>query len=362
MTFDFELLKENKNARLGKINVNGREALTPLFMPVATSASVRTLQSEDIKSLGFDALICNAYHLMMRPGVEIIESAGGLHEFMNWDGIIFTDSGGFQMIRSGFSQNADDEGVTFKSEIDGKRYRITPIENIQIQKKLGSDVSMCLDYCPPYPPSEEELELSIKLTNRYAKECRKVGHNTFAISQGGIDPKKRKLSCYQLVNIGFDGYALGGLSIGEPKEDMYAMVEIADEVYPKKSPRYLMGLGSPVEMLECIGKGIDIFDSAYPTRGARHKMIFTTKGIISIEKGRYRNDHRALDPTCTCPTCESYSRAYINHLYKANEISWMRLTTCHNLYFISEMIQRSREAIRNNEFFEYKKDFISRYN
>lgn len=359
--FEFVSRATEGRARTGRLTVNGREAETPLFMPVATKAGVKTLTSEDLRQISVEALITNVYHLIMRPGIQIIEDAGGLHEFMNWDGIIFTDSGGFQMIRDGFKSSLDSEKVKFKSEIDGAVHELTPEKNIEIQEKMDTDVAMCLDHCPPYPAESEELKISLERTAHWAKRCREAGKVVFGISQGGTDPGSRKKSCRQIAEIGFEGNALGGLSIGEPKEDMYAMTSIGGEVFPEDKPRYFMGLGSPEDILEAIERGMDIFDSAYPTRNARHRSIFTNEGTIRIDKSDYKDDHTPLDPDCDCPTCDNYTRAYIRHLCKSNELAWMKLTSVHNLYFIIELMKKSREAIMDGEFKEFKDGFMQKY-
>ena len=358
---NFKIESTEGDARAGLLDINGRKAKTPMFMPVATRGSVRTLLSKDLKELGVEALICNMYHLLMRPGVEVIESSGGLHKFMNWDGIIFTDSGGFQMIRKGFSQNIKGNSVKFRSETDGNIIELTPGKNIELQFRMDSDVAMCLDRCPPYPADKESLISSVETTTRWAKECRGSEGIIFGISQGGIDPSLREKSCRDLADIGFQGYALGGLSIGEPAKDMYSMFDISNEIYPKGSPRYVMGLGSPLEMLEAIGRGMDVFDSAYPTRNARHGSVITSQGNLDIRKAKYKIDGNPLDPKCHCPTCQGYTRAYIHHLCRAEELSWMSLVTKHNLYFTLELMRGAREAILQDEFREFKVKFEKNY-
>ena len=348
-------------ARAGTLTVDGKDCPTPVFMPVGTNASVKTLTSEDLNDLGVKAIITNFYHLMMKPGIDIVENVGGLHKFMNYGGIIFTDSGGFQMIRKGFDQKMDGDTVRFKSEFDGSVYEITPEDCIKLQKKLGSDVQMCLDYCPPYPADDEELEFSVKKTRRWAEKCMKQGGNIFGISQGGTDKKYRKQSCQDMVDIGFDGLAIGGLSIGEPKEKMYEMLEIADKTYPDNKPRYFMGLGSPVDLLEAIDRGCDIFDSAYPTRNARHRSLFTYQGTINIENSQFKKDNRPIDEECGCPTCQNYTRSYINHLCRADELAWMRMTSIHNIYFLMDLMKRARRAILDGGYETFKDNFISRY-
>jgi len=358
---DFELEHTDGGARAGVLNVDGRKCSTPVFMPVATNATVKTLTSEDLNKIGFDALITNFYHLMMKAGVDLIAESGGLHDFMNYDGIIFTDSGGFQMIRKGFDQEIDEDTIVFKSDYDGSVYEMTPKDCVKLQKKLGSDVQMCLDHCPPYPAEKEDLIISVDRTRRWAEQCKEEGGNVFGISQGGTDKELRERSCQDMVDIGFDGLAIGGLSIGEPKEKMYQMIEIADETYPTDKPRYFMGLGSPVDLLEAVERGCDIFDSAYPTRNARHRSVFTTQGTIDIRKRKFRKDFTPLDEECGCPICSGYSRAYIHHLCRSEELSWMRMTSVHNLYFLKDLMVGARRAISENRFQDFKKDFISIY-
>ncbi len=356
---EFDVNSSDKSARSGQLTVNGRKAKTPLFMPVATKGAVKTLTSEDLEELGVQAVISNMYHLLMAPGIEVIESAGGLHEFMNWDGVIFTDSGGFQMIRKDFDQDINDERLRFTS--GGDEYEMTPRECVKNQWRLGPDVAMCLDHCPPYPADRGELEKSVRRTRKWAERCRREEMNLFGISQGGTVPELRRKSCRDMVDVGFQGYAVGGLSIGEPREEMYQMLEIADDVYPANKPRYLMGLGSPVELLESIERGVDIFDSAYPTRNARHRSVFTKKGRIDIRKSVHKQEYGPIDENCDCPTCKNYSRAYINHLCRAEELSWMRLTTVHNLHFLLELMRRARDAIEEERFEQFKRVFIDDY-
>ncbi len=357
----FDIEAEEGKARFGCIEVKGKKTRTPLFMPVATRGSLRTLSNEEGRNIGFEALIANAYHLLMRPGTDVIKGAGGIHKYINWPGIIFTDSGGFQMIRSGFERDISLEGVKFKSEVDGKTTHMTPEENILLQRELGTDISMCLDFCPPHPASKEVLVRSVEITTSWASRCKDVGHATFCISQGGTNDKLRAKSCKELVDLGFQGYAVGGLSIGEPKNEMYRMLNIADNIYPHHKPRYVMGLGSPLDILESISRGMDIFDSAYPTRNARHGTIMTSKGRLSIENSRFRKDYQPLDEDCHCPVCTEYSRSYINHLFQANELSGLRLATIHNLSFMHDLIKNAQSAIQEGTFKSYKKEFGDNY-
>ncbi|MGM0510443.1 MAG: tRNA guanosine(34) transglycosylase Tgt [Thermoplasmatota archaeon] len=358
---DFKIKSEEGRARTGTLEVDDRKADTPFFMPVATKASVKTLLSEDLKEMGYEALISNMYHLLMRPGVDIIEDAGGLHEFMNWDGIIFTDSGGFQMIRKGFDKDIGHDGVSFKSDIDGKEYHLTPEKCVELQIRLGTDVAMCLDHCPHHDSDIDTIEGSVERTTRWAKRCRQTHENVFAISQGGVVPELREKSCKELVDLDFTGYAIGGLSIGEAKEDMYSMIDICDRIYPDDKPRYFMGLGSPVDILEAVERGVDIFDSAYPTRNARHGTVFTSEGKVNIGNGQYKDKDEPMDPNCDCPICKNYNSSYINHLYRSDELSWMRMTSIHNLFFMNRLMENIRLSIQQDDFNTFKQNFIEEY-
>lgn len=359
--FDFEILNEDGGARKGSMKVDDKRVKTPLFMPVATKGTVKTLISEDLEELRVQALISNMYHLLLKPGIEVIEEAGGLHDFMNWDGLIFTDSGGFQMIRSDFESKVTSKGVTISSGKEDKTYEITPEKCIELQDRIGSDVAMCLDYCPPYPSDRGELEKSVIRTREWAERCREKGDNIFGISQGGTVPELRKESCRDIVDLDFEGNAIGGLSIGEPTEVMYENTQVSTKVFPKNKPRYFMGLGSPIDILECIDRGVDIFDSAYPTRNARHGTIFTRNGKIRMDKSEFKKDSNPIDPDCECPACKNYTRSYIHHLCKAEEMSWMRLTTLHNIKFMMDLMKGAREAIEEETFKTFKDDFIDRY-
>jgi len=359
--FDFKILHTDGEARHASMTVDDKRIETPMFMPVATKGTVKTLISEDLEELGVQALISNMYHLLLKPGIDKIEDAGGLHKFMNWDGLIFTDSGGFQMIRSDFDQKVTSKGVTFDSDQDSKTYEITPEKCIELQKRIGSNIAMCLDYCPPYPADRGELEKSVIRTKEWAERCRKQGENIFGISQGGTIPELREKSCKDIVNLNFEGNAIGGLSIGEPTELMYENTKISTSVFPKSKPRYFMGLGSPIDILECVEIGVDIFDSAYPTRNARHRTIFTKKGNIRIDKRKFGEQQIPLGLDCDCPTCRNYSRAYIHHLCKADELSWMRLASLHNVKFMMDLMEECRKAISENRYESFKKDFIETY-
>lgn len=361
MMFEYEVLDSSERARYGRMKVNGKEAETPFFMPVATKGTVKTLTSEDLEELEVQAIISNMYHLLLKPGIETIENAGGLHEFMNWDGLLFTDSGGFQMIRSDFRQKISSDGVVFSTEGEDEEYEITPEKCIQIQKTIGSDIAMCLDYCASYPTDRGEVEKSVIRTRKWAERCREEGENIFGIAQGGTIPELRKESSKDIVDLDFEGNAIGGLSIGEPTDLMYENTRISTEVFSEDKPRYFMGLGSPVDILECIDMGVDIFDSAYPTRNARHRTIFTREGNIRIDKRKFGKQHIPLDPGCDCPTCKNYTRAYVHHLCKADELSWMKLASVHNIKFMMDLMRDSREAIEEGRFKDFKEEFIERF-
>jgi len=360
--FDFKLLNTDGEARHAQMSVNDKRVETPMFMPVATKGTVKTLISEELEELEVQGLISNMYHLLLKPGIEVIEKAGGLHRFMNWNGLIFTDSGGFQMIRSDFESKVNSKGVTFSSDQDGKTYEITPENCIKIQNQIGSDLAMCLDYCPPYPADRGELEKSVIRTKEWAERCREQGDDIFGISQGGTVPELREKSCRDIVDLEFEGNAIGGLSIGEPTDLMYKNTEISSRIFPKDKPRYFMGLGSPVDILECVDRGIDIFDSAYPTRNARHGTLFTSNGKIRIDKSEFKDDYSPIDTDCGCPACENYTKSYIHHLCKAEEMSWMRLASLHNLKFMMDLMNGCRKAIKEGRFESYKDDFIEEYN
>ncbi len=364
--FDFKVLNREGKARHAVMTVDDKRVETPMFMPVATKGTVKTLISEDLEELEVQALISNMYHLLLSPGIETIENQGGLHEFMNWDGLLFTDSGGFQMIRSDFTKQVSSEGVKFTTKQKNGRdalidEEITPEKCIEMQKRLGSDVAMCLDYCPPYPSDRGELEKSVIKTRNWAERSREQGDNIFGISQGGTVPELRTKSCKDIAGLDFEGNAIGGLSIGEPTEVMYENIEISTNIFPENKPRYFMGLGSPVDILECVERGVDIFDSAYPTRNARHRTIFTKEGTIRIDKSVFKNDDSPLDPECSCPTCKNYSRSYIHHLCRAEELSWMRLVSIHNVKFMMDLMKGCRDAIKENDFETYKSSFSKRY-
>jgi queuine tRNA-ribosyltransferase len=365
--FSFELLKEcaQTGARLGRLNTPHGTIDTPVFMPVGTQATVKTMTPEELKDLGTEVILSNTYHLYLRPGDELIKRAGGLHRFMNWDRPVLTDSGGYQVFSLGPLRKITEEGVTFKSHIDGSTHFISPERAVEIQMNLGSDIAMVFDECPPYPCTYEYAKNSLERTTRWAKRCQQV-HNLeeqvqFGIVQGGAFEDLRKQSARELVELGFPGYSIGGLSVGEPKPIMYEVLDYTAPCLPKEKPRYLMGVGSPDCLLEGIARGIDMFDCVLPTRIARNGTVMTAGGKIVVRNAKHADDFEPLDPECKCYTCTNYSKAYIRHLLKANEVLGIRLTTIHNIAFILELMKSARQAIAADIFSSFKKEFFSRY-
>lgn len=355
----FEVTSEDSGARCGVLSTKHGKVETPAFMPVATKGSVKTLSSEEVISTGAQALICNAFLLYLKPGVKVIADAGGLHAFMNWRGVLFTDSGGFQMLRKEFLIGASKRGIAFRSPYDKSRHLITPEKCLEIQGSIGSDVAMALDDLPSYGAGYERVQTSVKRTIEWGKRCNdaKKNQQLFAIIQGGLSSQLRRKCAERLVEIGFDGYGVGGLSIGEPKEAMYRALEETIPLIPEEKPRYLMGVGSPMEILEAISLGIDIFDSAFPTRNARHNTAYTKEGKLNLGKGKFREDFTPLEEGCRCTACRGYTRAYISHLLKVREPLGMKLTTIHNLHFLQGVMRDGREAIKRGEFTAYKNSF-----
>ncbi|NLK71586.1 MAG: tRNA guanosine(34) transglycosylase Tgt [Clostridiales bacterium] len=364
----FELIKKcsKTKARLGKIKTPHGYIETPVFMPVGTQATVKAIKTEELKEMGAQIILSNTYHLYLRPGHELIQEAGGLHKFMNWDGSILTDSGGFQVFSLGDLRKITEEGVTFRSHIDGSKHFLSPEKAIEIQGALGSDIMMAFDECPPYPADREYVKASLERTTRWAKRCKDV-HNKnekqsiFGIIQGGMYKDLRYESACQLVEMDFPGYALGGLSVGEPKEIMYEVLDYAPDFMPAHKPRYLMGVGSPDYLLEGVERGIDMFDCVLPTRIARNGTAMTSKGRVVIKNAAYERDFSPLDSECDCYTCRNYSRAYLRHLFKANEILSSMLLTHHNLHFLISLMKKTRKAIEEDRFSEFKKSFYDAY-
>lgn len=366
--FDFKLLKENKNskARLGEITTDHGKIETPIFMPVGTQATVKAMSSRELKEVGSQIILGNTYHLYLRPGDELIAEAGGLHDFMNWDRPILTDSGGFQVFSLADLREIKEEGVYFQSHLDGSKHFISPEKSMQIQKNLGSDIVMAFDECPPYPADKEYVKNSLNRTIRWAERCKKEMENAegqalFGIIQGGVYPELRKESVEEMTKLNFPGYSIGGLSVGEPKAEMYKMLDYTTPLMPKDKPRYLMGVGTPEDLVEGIYHGVDMFDCVMPTRIARHGQVFTAEGRKTVRNAVYKKDFNPLDSECDCHVCQNYSRAYIRHLLKRNEILGVRLTTYHNLYFMLKFTEKIRRAIAADEFSDFREHFYEKY-
>lgn len=359
-----ELIHSDRNtgARAGKLMTDHGIIDTPAFMPVATKGTVKTLTPEELYEMDTQVLISNAFHLFLSPGMELINKCGGLHKFMNWQGSIFTDSGGFQMIRRDFPFKITDDGITYKNPRDGKKYFYSPEDCMNNQKIIGSDVAMILDDCPAYGSEFGIVEASMERTIRWAKRAKNVEPNKgqlfFAILQGGTFAELRKKCAVELTSMDFDGYGIGGLSIGEPKEIMNDVLRYSLPLVPEDKPRYLMGVGSPLELLNAIETGIDIFDSAFPTRNARHQSLMTSKGNMDIARSKFAHDLSPIDADCGCYTCRNFSRAYLYHLFRESELLALRLASIHNLYFVQSIVKGAREAILEDRYVEFKKKVI----
>ncbi|MCP4757567.1 MAG: tRNA guanosine(34) transglycosylase Tgt [Proteobacteria bacterium] len=360
-TLHYKLIARDGQARAGELTVNGQRIETPVFMPVGTNATVKALTVDELKSMGYRLILGNTYHLHLRPGDETIRRLGGLHKFMHWDRGILTDSGGFQVFSLGKLNKVAEEGVYFQSHLDGSRKMLSPEIAIAIQENLGSDIMMVLDECLGIPSAKEKVGRSIETTSRWAKrsfEARKSNNALFAIVQGADFEDLRLESARMLMETDFDGYAIGGLSVGESKEIMNRIVSLVAPVLPENKPRYLMGVGDPLDLLDSIESGIDMFDCVLPTRNARNGCLFTFQGKISIKQTRYKEDPSPLDEDCRCEVCRNYSRAYLRHLYKANEILASRLNSFHNLWFFKDLTIQARQAIIEGRYSDFKKGVV----
>jgi len=353
--FQFDIIKQHSHskARLGKITTSRGVIETPAFMPVGTLGSVKAMSPEDLEECGSQIILGNTYHLFLRPGHKIVEELGGLHKFMNWNKPILTDSGGFQVFSLAKLAKVTEEGVQFQSHIDGSKHMLTPEKAMEIQRSLGSDIMMALDELLPLPTEKSRLQSSLELSTRWAKRCRAAHvddeQTLFGIVQGGLDKDLRKESANQIVDIGFKGHAIGGLSVGEEKEELLEIADFTADLLPKKSPRYLMGVGTPEDLLDCSELGVDMFDCVMPTRNARNGCLFTRSGKLNIKNAQYLKDDQPIDPGCACYTCKNYSRAYIRHLFMANEILAMRLNSIHNIAFYQDRMRSIREAIQQDK-------------
>ena len=360
----FALQAQDGKGRAGKIETSRGTIHTPIFMPVGTLGTVKAMTPEELKDIGAEIILGNTYHLHLRPSDSLIAKLGGLHRFMNWDRPILTDSGGFQVFSLAKLHKRSEEGVRFQSHLDGSSFWLTPEISMSIQENLGSDIMMVFDECPELPASREKLQESLELTSRWARRCkeaRKTDQALFGIVQGGGELDLRRQSLEQMTEIGFDGYALGGLSVGESKEEMYYVIDHVAHEMPAATPRYLMGVGEPEDLLAGIESGIDMFDCVMPTRNARNGNLFTSEGKVTIKQAKYREDERPLDPNCNCNTCQHYTRAYLRHLYQCNEILAMRLNTLHNLHFYLQLMRDSRDAILAGSFSAFRQNRLQQW-
>lgn len=360
----FTLLKNDGRARLGLLQTAHGQIETPVFMPVGTQGAVKAILNRDLQEMGYKMILGNAYHLYLRPGDELIRDMGGIQKLAGWEGAVLTDSGGYQIFSLGVLRKIKEEGVTFQSHIDGSKHFLTPERVVEVQENIGSDVCMCLDECVAYPSSHEYTNASVDLTTRWARRCReakKTPSLLFGIVQGGMYADLRLRSALDLVELDFDGYALGGFSVGEPKDIMWEMADVAIGQLPAQKARYLMGVGFPDDIVEGVGKGIDMFDCVIPTRHARNGNLFTKTGRINIKHARYTRDETPIDETCRCYTCRHVSRAYLRHLFIARELNGYYFNTVHNLFFYAELMKDIREAIQQGRFDEFCADFKSRW-
>ena len=361
----FELINTNDKARLGKLTFDRGEVNTPAFMPVGTYGAVKAMTVEEVRGLGAEIILGNTFHLSITPSTEVIEAHGDLHDFMNWQGPILTDSGGFQVFSLGKMRKITEEGVAFRSPKDGSSIFMGPEESMQIQHKLGSDIVMIFDDCTAYPAEKNVVDQSMQLSLRWAKrsliEHKRLNNKNalFGIVQGGMHRDLRVHSVESLIEMDFNGYAIGGLSVGEPKEEMMEVLSYLPDHMPQDKPRYLMGVGTPLDLVEGVASGVDMFDCVMPSRNARNGYLFTSEGVVKIRNAKYKKDTGPLDPNCGCSTCSNYSRSYLHHLQKTNEILGSRLNTLHNLFYYQELMQSMRSAIQANTFSTFRKSFLA---
>ena len=360
--FSFALNATDGKARTGVISTARGDIRTPAFMPVGTAATVKAMMPESVAATGADILLGNTYHLMLRPTAERIARLGGLHKFMNWHKPILTDSGGFQVMSLSSLRKMTEEGVTFKSHIDGSKHHLTPERSMEIQKLLGSDIVMCFDECPALPADRKRLQQSMELSMRWAQRSRdafgdRPGHALFGIQQGGLEQDLRGQSAEALRAIEFDGYAVGGLAVGEGQEAMFSVLDFAPDQLPVDKPRYLMGVGKPDDIVGAVKRGIDMMDCVLPSRSGRTGQVFTRRGVVNIKNARHADDPRPLDEHCTCPACSNYSRAYLHHVFRAQEMISGMLLTWHNLHYFQEIMAGMRDAIAVGQFDTWEADF-----
>ncbi|WP_339112674.1 tRNA guanosine(34) transglycosylase Tgt [Thioclava sp. GXIMD2076] len=360
--FSFELQSTDGAARKGVIHTPRGEIRTPAFMPVGTAATVKGMMPESVAATGADILLGNTYHLMLRPTAERVAALGGLHKFMNWQKPILTDSGGFQVMSLAGLRKLTEEGVTFSSHVDGSKHMLSPERSMEIQKLLGSDIVMCFDECPALPATDKEVARAMQLSMRWAQRSKdafgdRPGHALFGIMQGGVTPELREESAKALTEIGFDGYAIGGLAVGEGQEAMFGVLDYATDFLPADKPRYLMGVGKPDDIVGAVERGVDMLDCVLPSRSGRTGQAWTRHGQINIKNARHRDDPRPLDENCACPACRSYSRAYLHHVFRSNEMISGMLMTWHNLHYYQDLMQGMRDAIEAGTFKAFVADF-----
>ncbi len=363
MSLSYQLFYQDRAARLGRVTTPHGAFDTPAFMPVGTNATVKAMTPEEVAQTNAQILLCNAYHLYLRPGQELVKEMGGLHAFMNWNKPILTDSGGFQVYSLANLRTIDEDGVTFQSHIDGSKHRFTPESVMQLENDLGADIIMCFDECTPYPVTYEYAENSVEITTEWARRCivahKREDQALIGIVQGGVFQDLREQCAKDLMAMDFPGYALGGLMIGEDKENTWKICESVCAILPQNKPRYLMGVGTPEDFLEAIARGVDMFDCVIPTRVARTGHFLTWNGTITIKQAKYQRDISPIDPDCPCYCCQNYSRAYLRHLHQTGEILGSRLATIHNLTFFQAFMARCRQEIQNGTFYEFKDNWLA---
>ena len=355
----FKLHKTDGQARRGTLTLGHGTIETPQFMPVGTVGSVKSLTPADLETMGATIILGNTYHLMLRPGMDVIREFGGLHNFIGWDKPILTDSGGFQVFSLGKLTKITEEGAVFASHLSGEKFNLTPERAVEIQETLGSDIHMILDECTPYPATHDQARVSMERSLRWAERCRRAKSRPelaqFGIVQGGVYEDLRRMSAGHLMEMEFEGYAIGGLSVGETKEEMAAMTEVCTAVLPADKPRYLMGVGTPLDLVEGVARGVDMFDCVMPTRNGRNGTLFTSTGRVNIKNQKHALDHEPLDAACPCYTCKNFSRGYLRHLYVAGELTGLRLMSLHNLTYYLELMQSIRDAIEQDSFAELRR-------
>lgn len=362
MALKFEILKKQGKSRRGRLHTKHGIVDTPAFMPVGTCGTVKAMMPESVADTGAQILLGNTYHLMLRPGADLVEKMGGLHKFMNWDKPILTDSGGFQVMSLDSLRKLTEEGVTFSSHVDGRKYFLSPEKSMEIQHKLDSNITMCLDECVKLPADYAVVKKSMEMSMRWAKRSREAfvdrdGYGIFGIQQGGDYQDLRQISAEKLTEIGFDGYAIGGLAVGEGQETMFQVLDYAPGMLPEDKPRYLMGVGRPDDIIGAVLRGVDMFDCVMPTRSGRTAQAFTARGTVNIRNARHREDPRPLEVECDCPLCKNYSRAYIHHLQKCNEVLAVMLLTWHNIRYYQRLMRGLRHAIENETLEEFAAEF-----